>query len=412
MLHRILFDAANMAESANLGAFLRMGETGKLASYTTAVEAGNVSFVFVDADVTVGSDSIAEVAHGLKLGDVVRLTTTGTLPAGLALATDYYAIRVDADNFKLAASLADAEAGIAVDITAAAGGGNHTVTEQERVHAALDVNVVNAIAATISGTVPVTATDLDIRNLVFATDKVDVSGSEVSLDSATLAALENISAIVTATDLDIRDLAFATDKVDVTGSAVSITGSVVVTATDLDIRDLSHTQDSIKIGDGTDFLAIDASGNIGVTDAGGSLTVDAVNLDIRDLTAASDSVQAWAFDGTGNAIGSTTGALNVNIANANEINVELTHNTAIAASAETVTTSSAALVASPLANRENMFVYNNGNRIVYLGQSGVSTANGFPIFPGSLLEIKLGAAVAMHAVAESGSQNVRVLQAS
>jgi hypothetical protein len=61
---------------------------------------------------------------------------------------------------------------------------------------------------------------LDIRNLVFATDKVDVTGSEVSLSSTTLAALENIT--VSATDLDIRNLAFATDKVDASGSLVSI----------------------------------------------------------------------------------------------------------------------------------------------------------------------------------------------
>lgn len=80
-------------------------------------------------------------------------------------------------------------------------------------------------------------TDLDIRNLTFATDKVDASGSEVSLDAASLAALENITVTVdntaleitndagnpipvSATDLDIRDLTFATDKVDASGSEV------------------------------------------------------------------------------------------------------------------------------------------------------------------------------------------------
>lgn len=40
---------------------------------------------------------------------------------------------------------------------------------------------------------PVTATDLDIRDLVFATDKVDISGSTVALDAPTLAALESIT---------------------------------------------------------------------------------------------------------------------------------------------------------------------------------------------------------------------------
>ena len=73
--------------------------------------------------------------------------------------------------------------------------------------------------------------------------------------------------------------------------------SITVDATDLDIRDLTHVSDSVKVGDGTDFLAIDASGNIGVTDAGGSLTVDgtvtvtATDLDIRDLTLAADAVK-------------------------------------------------------------------------------------------------------------------------
>jgi hypothetical protein len=55
------------------------------------------------------------------------LTTSGVLPAGLALATTYYAIIVDTNNIKPAATYTDAVNGIAVDITTAAGGGTHTV---------------------------------------------------------------------------------------------------------------------------------------------------------------------------------------------------------------------------------------------------------------------------------------------
>lgn len=64
----------------------------------------------------------------------------------------------------------------------------------------------------------VSAAALDIRTLTFATDKVDVSGS-------------NVNAIVTATALDIRPLLFGTDSVtayqggapwDVSGSSVSV----------------------------------------------------------------------------------------------------------------------------------------------------------------------------------------------
>ena len=68
----------------------------------------------------------------------------------------------------------------------------------------------------------------------------------------------SINAIVSSTNLDIRDLTFATDKVDVSGS------SVTVSSTDLDIRDLSHVQDSVKIGNGTNFLNINASGEASV----------------------------------------------------------------------------------------------------------------------------------------------------
>lgn len=139
------------------------------------------------------------------------------------------------------------------------------------------------------GSITVDATDLDIRDLVFATDKVDASGSVVALDAPTLAALESItvqngagaaavniqdggnSITVDSVDLDIRDLAFATDKADVSGSTVELGAttlaaleSITVVATDLDIRNLSHTQDSVKIGDGTDFLAVNTDGSINV----------------------------------------------------------------------------------------------------------------------------------------------------
>lgn len=83
---------------------------------------------FVDGDVDTGDESINITGHEFETGDAVVLTTTGTLPTPLALATTYYVIKVDDDNFKLAASEGDATAGTAIDITAASGGGTHTMT--------------------------------------------------------------------------------------------------------------------------------------------------------------------------------------------------------------------------------------------------------------------------------------------
>lgn len=95
--------------------------------------AGYAAKVFADLVFTAnaGTDELTAAAHGLTTGDgPVRGTNSGgALPAGLALATDYWAIRVDDNTFKLATSLPNAIAGTAIDITTA-GTGVHTLIDQ------------------------------------------------------------------------------------------------------------------------------------------------------------------------------------------------------------------------------------------------------------------------------------------
>lgn len=71
--------------------------------------------------------STANIPSNILVGTRVRLTTTTTLPAGLALATDYYIIKVTDSTFKLATSYANAIAGTAINITDA-GTGTHTMS--------------------------------------------------------------------------------------------------------------------------------------------------------------------------------------------------------------------------------------------------------------------------------------------
>lgn len=71
--------------------------------------------------------SVANLPTNILVGTRVRLTTTTTLPAGLALATDYYVIKVTDLTFKLATSYANAIAGTAINITDA-GTGTHTMS--------------------------------------------------------------------------------------------------------------------------------------------------------------------------------------------------------------------------------------------------------------------------------------------
>lgn len=84
------------------------------------------------------------------------------------------------------------------------------------------ITVDGTVAATQSGTWDIGT----VTTLTSITNDVNIAdgGNSITVD---------------AVDLDIRDLAFATDTVDVSGS------SVTVSATNLDIRDLSAATDSI-----------------------------------------------------------------------------------------------------------------------------------------------------------------------
>lgn len=82
---------------------------------------------------------------------------------------------------------------------------------------------------------------------------------------------------VKATDLDIRNLTFATDKVDVSGSSVS------VTATDLDIRNLSALQDNVAISNGTTSLAINLDGSINVAGVATETTLSSVETSVQSI---------------------------------------------------------------------------------------------------------------------------------
>lgn len=181
--------------------------------------------------------------------------------------------------------------------------------------------------------------------------------------------LTNASVAVTATDLDIRDLAFATDKVDVSGSSVSISGTVAVSATDLDIRDLS---------------------------------------------AATDSVSAWTKDGSGNAINSTSNALNVYVTGSSALTVNdaALANTAISANTTTVGTSLISAISSILSSRKYAYFYNNGNKPMYLGTTGTTAADGFPMYPGMGYEFRAGASIDFKVISTAASQDLRHLQLS
>lgn len=265
------------------------------------------------------------------------------------------------------------------------------------------------------------------------------------------------SLTVDAVDFDIRDLTAASDSVaawlsDGSGNAITSTGNALdvniasgsisigaeyaedsaFTEADVGLHLLSVRQDtlatstsadgdygSIKANSKGEIYMKDADvlselqGGISVDDGGGSITVDAVDLDIRDLTAASDSVESWTHDGSGNAISSTGGSLDVNITNSIDVDDGLA-NTAIKQVVESVGTSAAVIVdgADELASRKYLMIYNNDTQDAFIGDSGVTTANGFPLPPGAILETRIGDAVDVYMIGDKAAMDIRTLQLS
>lgn len=76
--------------------------------------------------VDAGADTLDHTAYVLLTGTRVRMTSSGTLPAGLSLATDYYVIKISSTSMKLATTYANAIAGTAINLTDV-GSGTHTI---------------------------------------------------------------------------------------------------------------------------------------------------------------------------------------------------------------------------------------------------------------------------------------------
>ncbi|MBA7544755.1 hypothetical protein ES705_37116 [subsurface metagenome] len=84
------------------------------------------SNTFIGANVDTGTEIIT-VGIDIATGKKIRFTTTGALPDPLIVGTTYFAIRVDDTRIKVAATLIDAIALAAMNLTTG-GTGTHTVT--------------------------------------------------------------------------------------------------------------------------------------------------------------------------------------------------------------------------------------------------------------------------------------------
>lgn len=250
---------------------------------------------------------------------------------------------------------------------------------------------------------------------------------------------------VSGTDIDIRDLAFATDSVTAHQGG---SWTVTATATDFDIRNIVNTQDSIAIGDSTNIANLQrmdsaftatpygfATFGIRQDAAGSPVSADGdahpfVFNNDGELKVAADLTSDVADDAvdTGNPIkmgtktyGATLAAVSAAGDRANlaadiyrRTHVNDSANIATLSTRTGVTDTAALVVASSLAGRKKMTVQNISNTNIYLGGSAVTAsgaAQGLLVKKGDSYTEAIGAGCSLYAIAGSaGPHNIIVLE--
>lgn len=254
------------------------------------------------------------------------------------------------------------------------------------------------------------------------------------------------------------DLVSSTNVGGKEGLDVNVINSITATvsATDLDIRDLSHTQDSVKIGDGTDFLAINVDGSINVVQGGSYLedsasangdrlnAIAVVRQDVLSSSVSTDGDYGWAkIDSRGALWTAPTGesadsaadagmnpvkiggkiytgasALSA-ITDGNSFNLAAdlyrrvyindAPNIAVKSTRVTIGASAVALPTTALAGRTKLTIQNLSNVSVYIGPVGVTTSGattGLQVSKGQTLSLDAGQGVVYYAIAGSAGNDV------
>jgi len=181
---------------------------------------------------------------------------------------------------------------------------------------------------------------------------------------------------------------------------------------------LNASLHSVKISDGTNDLLIDGSGHLSINDGGNSLTVDSADLatiagavsgtemqvDIVSqpaLVHTTDSIKLG--DGTDFLAINGDGSINVLTA---PVGLDSWKTSTVSA-----TSTVGEIAATPLANRVKMIIQNVGNQDVFLGEDNtVTTSTGMSLSKGSSIEMEYGATANIWAITASGTADLRVAE--
>jgi len=302
------------------------------------------------------------------------------------------------------------------------GAGGNVITETNvAADYGLDVNIINA-------SLTVDASDLDIRDLTHVSDTVGIGDGT------------NLAAVNASLELQVRDDDANTDLdtlvgcVDGTEIQVDIVAALPAGDNNIGNVDIvsmpgTYVEDAASAGGETGMFILgvrqDAAGSpVSATgdyhglifNADGELKTTAdVQSEVADDAADSGNpikIGYRAHDGVSalsalSADGDRSDALSdlyrrVFINDAPNIGI---NNEAIVAGLTEV-----AIPASELAGRTRLMIQNNGDKPIFIGKTGVTTATGLEISKGGTLSLEAGEALAFFVISGSAAQDVRILE--
>lgn len=242
--------ATGFTTSAGITAYAGVGDRVTLSNNTQLV----ISAISTVSDAAAGSavtfdgsdglvavlatDTIVKSDHGLTTGQAVQYSrASGTSIEGLDEGGFYFVIRTDAGNFKLATTLANANAGTAVDLVAVGAGTSHTVTPVTTWKSNLTFTSKYTGASIYASTFSTQWGDANLFDAGPSTNGVhvvvrDADGAISGVVGTVLERWENLSTSPTATKYD-GSTNFIVDVLEQNSSwiAVSNAKSVLIAAT-------------------------------------------------------------------------------------------------------------------------------------------------------------------------------------
>lgn len=232
----------------------------------------------------------------------------------------------------------------------------------------------------------VTATDLDIRNLVFATDKVDASGSILGANSGVDIGDVTINNASGAAAVNIQD---GGNSITVDGT-VAISGSVAVTGTFFQAtQPISAAALPLPTGAATAALQTQPGVDIGDVTINNAAGASAVNIQ--------DGGNSITVDGT--------------VAISGTVTTKETRSATPGQTSPAMSTTTATILASN-ANRLGATIYNEGSATVLmkLGATASATSYTCQIASGGYYEVPFGYTGVIDGITASGTATLRVTE--